>query len=115
MKLESWPQTERPNESVRRGLLAFDHLTLRLKLVVEAVEHVPHQRGGIAHDVLGVPDRIRIGEIRLWHETQHTRGGALRESGNGKPARCGQNAGAGPGLDARASIHKARPLRARTI
>jgi hypothetical protein len=107
MKLESSSQTERPNESVRRGFLALDHLATRLKLVVDAVKHVPHQRGAVAHDVLGVPDRIEIGEIGLRHEAQHARGGALRDRGSGKRVSCGEDAGAGYRFQERPSIHEA--------
>jgi len=28
-------------------------------------------QGAIAHDVLRGPDRIQVGQIGLWHETQH--------------------------------------------
>ena len=115
MKLESRPQTKRPNESIRGGLLALDHLTPGLKLIVETVKHVPHQRGGIAHDVLCVPDRIKIGEIGLRHEAQHARGPALRDRWGGKSAGRGQDADTGRGLDERASIHDSRPVRAQTI
>src|SRR5262245_1888330 len=105
MKLESRSQAERPNESVRGDVLALDHLAPRLKLVVDAVEHVPHQRGSVAHHVLSVLDRIEIGEIGLRHETQHARGGALRDRRGGKRAGRGQDAGAGRGFDECPSMH----------
>ena len=44
------------------------HLRLRLELVVHAVERVPYGRRGVAHDVLGAPDRVEIREIGLRHE-----------------------------------------------
>src|SRR5262249_14345930 len=104
MKFQSRPQTECPHESVGRYLLALDHLTPRLKLVVETVEHVPHQRGSVAHDVLGVPDRIEVGEVCLRDEAQHARLRALADRWGGKTA--GRGKDAGRGLDESASIDR---------
>src|SRR5262249_9694911 len=103
VKLQFRSQTECPHESVGRYLLAIDHLAPRLKFVVEAIKHVPHQRGGIAHDVLGVPDRIEIGEVRLRHEAQYARLSALADRWGGKTA--GRSENTGRGLDECASIH----------
>ena len=46
-------------------------------LLVDAVERVPDQRRGVAHDILRAPDRIEVGEIGLRHELQRL-GRALR-------------------------------------
>jgi hypothetical protein len=51
--------------AVFRHLLGFDHLALRRRLVVHAVQDVAHQCRGIANDRIGVPDWIEIAEIVL--------------------------------------------------
>ena len=64
--------------------------------LVHAVEQVPHHRRGVAHDVLRAPDRVEIGEVRLRHEAQRPRRGALRQGGRGK-ARGAERRGGGAG------------------
>jgi hypothetical protein len=70
VEFQSRPQPERPSEAVRRNVLGFDHLALRLQLVVDAVERVPNEDRRVAGDIGRAPDRIEIREINLRHEAQ---------------------------------------------
>jgi hypothetical protein len=83
MKFQSRAQAERPGQAVGRDLFGFRHLALRLKLLVHAVERVPHHGGGVAHYVLRAPDRVEIREIGLRHETKCARRASLRERRGG--------------------------------
>jgi hypothetical protein len=65
VKLKPGPQAEHPGEPIRRHLLGFDHLTLRLEFVVHAVQHVPDEQPAVAGDVAAAPDRIEIGEVGM--------------------------------------------------
>src|SRR5215212_1190382 len=86
VEFEAGTKLEGPGQPVVGGLLGFDHLALRLQLVVEAVERVPDERRGVADDVLGAPDRVEIGKVRLRHEAQRPRRGALRDGRRRKAA-----------------------------
>jgi hypothetical protein len=79
MELEARPEPKRPVEAVRRHLLGFDHLTLRLQLGVHTIKRVPHQETSVARDKCSAPDRIKIGKIGTGHETKHARRGTLRD------------------------------------
>lgn len=109
MELETRAQLEGPGLAVVGGLLGLDHLTLRLKLGIDAVERVPDQRRRVAHDILRAPDGIEIGEVGLRHEAQGARRGALcdrrgREAGQCQTARAGQSLQNGP------AIHEILPV-----
>ena len=53
-------QFERPGQAIGGDFLALDHLALGLELGIDAVERVPDELGGVAHDVLGAPDGIKV-------------------------------------------------------
>ena len=110
VEFEPRAQPEGPGEAVRRDLLGLDHLPLRHELLVDAVERVPDQRRGVAHDVLGAPDRIEIRKVRLGNEAQRARGGALRQGGRGELLRHGQRPDTGGGFEQRPAIHDVFPL-----
>jgi sulfur carrier protein ThiS len=92
VEFEIGPQLESPGQAVVRDLLRFDHLALRLELLIEAVERVPNHRRGVADHILRAPDRIEIGEVRLRHEAERPRRRALRERRCRKAARPGEHA-----------------------
>jgi hypothetical protein len=114
MELEPRPDVECPCQAVRREVLGFNHLTLRLQLFVQSVKCIPHHGRGIAHHVLGVPDRIEIRKVCLRHEAQRARRRALRDRRRLRrvvpcePARCRQGARAGGRLQECSSIHDHR-------
>ena len=62
-----------------RVFVRFDHLRLRLQLVVHAEQHVPDQQRAVADDVLRGPDRIEVGEVGLRHEAQNLVVGGQRQ------------------------------------
>ena len=87
VEFQGGPQPERPEEAIRRHILGFNHLALRLQVGIDAVKRVPHEQRGVARDVGGAPDRIEIGQIRMRHETQCACRGALGQSRASEPAR----------------------------
>ena len=103
---ERGAQPEGPGEAVRRNFLRFDHLALWPQLVVNAVKHVPDQRGAIAHDILGVPDRVEIGEIGLRDEAQRARRCAL---GDGRRRQCACRNRASRRFQERSAMHGGLP------
>jgi hypothetical protein len=53
---------------LRRDLLGLDHLALGFERAIGAIKGVPDQHGGVAHDIVGVRDRIEIGQGRVWNQ-----------------------------------------------
>ena len=77
-------QGEPPGELIGGHLMPGTHLRPRLQVCVQAIQRIPDHVGVVARDVGRGPDRIRTGQVRLWHEAERARGGALRDGGSGK-------------------------------
>src|SRR5690606_28484902 len=60
-----------PDLTIRRDLVAFAHLRLRLQVGANAVQHVEHHQAGVAHHQLGTGDSIQVRQVRLGDEAQH--------------------------------------------
>ena len=110
VELEPRPELKGPDQPVIGHLLGLDHLALRLQRGVEAIEGIPHQRGGVAHDILGPPDRIEIREVGLRHKAQGARRSALGKRRHRKAARRRQAAYPGQSLQHSPAIHGALPV-----
>ena len=78
MELEAGTQLEGPDEAIAETSSLSTIWRCGCELRVDAVERVPDQRGGVAHDVLRAPDRIEVGEVGLRHEAQRLGACALR-------------------------------------
>ena len=68
MEFQARTELEGPGEAVSGDFFAFDHLTLRLQIFVDAVERVPDESGRVADDILRTPNRVEIGEVGLRHK-----------------------------------------------
>ncbi len=110
VELQPRSQAKGPAQTVIGPLLGLDHLALRLQRGVEAVEGIPHQRGGVAHHILGPPHRIEIREVGLGHEAQGARRSALGKGRHRKAARRRQAAYPGQSFQQRPAIHRTLPV-----
>ena len=103
VKLQPCTKLEGPGPAVIGDLMALRHLRLRVELTVDAVQRVPNEQRGIADHVLGAPDRVEIGEVRLGDELQQLGAGGCCEGRGGQSA--GGRHGGGRALQKVTTVH----------
>src|SRR5262249_34229757 len=92
VEFEARSQPEGPGQAIARHLFGLDHLTLRLKLGVDAIKGIPDQQAGVARNIRGCPNRIEIGKVSMRYQPHRPRRGALRNGRSSKPTSGGEGA-----------------------